>query len=66
MEGCCSASKGLMARSFIVFLVVDAEDALFADPVFALGGDEFADSVLADELQVFDLAHAVFRTVAFI
>ena len=51
---------------FVIFPVVDAEDAFFADPPLALRGNEFADSVLSDKFQIFDLAHAVFCPVTFI
>ena len=50
----------------VILLVMDAEDASFRHPLLALGCDELPDSVLADELQVLDLAHAVFREVALV
>ncbi len=46
-----------------MFLVVDTEDAFFRDPALAFAGDEFPDSVLANEFQVLHLAHAVFGLV---
>jgi hypothetical protein len=48
----------------IILLVVDAEDAFFGYPSFALSSDKFSYSVLSYKFQIFDLAHAIFRAVA--
>ncbi len=59
-------SASLTLPSFVVVLVVDAENALFADPPVALRGNEFPDSVLSDVFQIFDLAHAVSGAVTLV
>ena len=51
-------------KLFVVFLIVDAEDALVTNPFLALRLQEFPDSLVPDALQVFNLAHAVFRAIA--
>ena len=58
--------RGVSRCLFVIFFVVDAEGAFVGDPALALGGDKFSDAVLFDKFQVFDLAHAVFCSVAFV
>jgi hypothetical protein len=37
-------------RSFVVLLVVDVEDTAIGDPVLALGGDLFSDSMVRSNI----------------
>lgn len=55
-----------VAWSFVIFLVMDAEDAFGGDPLFALRDHEFPYPFVPDEFEVFDFTHAVFRAVAVI
>ncbi len=61
-----AASRALKIRSArlsVVFLVVDAEDASFGNPPFALCGHEFLYPLAPDKLEVVNLAHAIPRPV---
>src|SRR5512143_2498120 len=63
----CEETGRLRAgQLFVVLLIVDAEDALVTNPSLALRLQELPDSLFPDALQVFNLAHAVFRAVAMV
>lgn len=63
----CGETGRLRAgQLFVVLLIVDAEDALVTNPSLALRLQELPDSLFPDALQVFNLAHAVFRAVAMV
>jgi hypothetical protein len=49
-----------------MFLIVNAEDAFFRYPLHALSHYKLSYSLVPYIFQIFDFAHAVFRTVAFI
>lgn len=55
-----------MVRLFVIFPVVDTEDAFHGNPSFALRGHKSSNSVFLYKFQVFDFAHTVFGPVAFI
>lgn len=53
-------------KDLIVLLIVGAEQAFGGLPFLALAFYEFVNAFVADEFQVFDLAHAIFCLVSFI
>jgi hypothetical protein len=63
-----STSQDLSVKrlSFVMFLVVNAEDAFFRYPLHALGRYELSYSLIPYIFQIFDFAHAVFHPVALI